>query len=518
MLLRRELIGTGLTHPEHVWEDVAEAGGRSRLPLVCSLPGKEGLANLLQKPASRLPRRLLASSNATSSASDEELFALTGVSGILELWQELFRFGEHLCNRGSAKRDDAWPPGVSFEVGRLRSGRISSVWLPWSAVFEFLHHNQRDAPSSLILSIAEATSRDLEVLARKPRMFLRRVRRKVPLGRAQQLDAACLSWLIKRPGRTAIEKAGSAQEILAVVREESFDTLENRVLKDFLRRAARACGDYLRENSSFRTSARYKCVEHFGRALGRYAQADVFEGVQSVSRISSPNYVLQHDEHYSTVWRAYQDLVRRQATLEHLFEWRFRAYRDIARLLLCSAVWSLAKESDGNGAYTGQGLWIRQKPDAGSVFEPAGWPVPVQVGEENGCWLTMIAPEQLRRSTYMGVPIREIVASLGPDLVVIATRPESRQFSLWAVWTSFGNGAGHSTGRASRALEKIAAEHSSIRGLHGVLVTGAPQQPSREVSPGVSVAIVSHNYHSWRDNELPATRRLIRELIRRDGW
>jgi hypothetical protein len=337
------------------------------------------------------------------------------------------------------------------------------------------------------------------------------------VGRAQQLDAACLSWLIKRPGRTAIEKAGSAQEILAVVREESFDTLENRVLKDFLRRAGRACGDYLRENSNFRSSARYKSVEHFGRALGRYLQADVFDGVQSVSSISNPNYVLQHDEHYSTVWRAYQDLVRRQATLEHLFEWRFRAYRDIARLLLCSAVWSLAKEGDGK-ADTGQGLWIQQKPDAGSIFEPAGWPGPVQIDEEDGCMLTMIAPEQLRRSTYMGVPIREIVASLGPDLVVIATRPGARQFSLWAVWTSFGNGVGHSTALASRALEKIAAEYSSIRGLHGVLVTGTPHQPSHDVSLNLRVATVSHNYHSWKDNELPATRGLIRELIRRDGW
>jgi hypothetical protein len=84
------------------------------------------------------------------------------------LWQELFRFGEYVCGRGSGTDEDAWPANVSSVPGRLRSGRVSSVWLPWTAVFEFLHHDQREAPSALILSICETVSRDLEVLVRKP--------------------------------------------------------------------------------------------------------------------------------------------------------------------------------------------------------------------------------------------------------------------------------------------------------------------------------------------------------------
>lgn len=526
LFVRSELSRLELAQPTLLWHTDADVGATTQLPIVCSLPGKEDSLNLFQEPASRLPRRLVVKNQSTNSVGNEEEFLLAGVSSILNFWQELFRFGEHVCCRGNPHRDDAWPTGVKIEAGRLRSGRISSVWLPWSAVVEFLHHDHRDAPSALILSIAESASHDLEVLVRKPRMFLRRVRRKVPLGRAQQLDAACLSWLIKRPGRTAIEKAGSAQEILAVVREESFDTLENQVLKDFIQRASRACWDYLRENSAFGNSARYKCVKEFDRALSRYAQANVFTGVRSLSRITNPNYVLQHDEHYSTIWKSHQDLVRRQASIEHLFEWRFRAYRDLVRLLFCCTAWSLSAETERQTrSDSGQGLWIRQKPDAGSIFEANGWPTPLRCDRSDGFCLFIVAPEQLRRNSYMGVPIREVIASLGPDLAVIVTRPDTREFSLWVVWTSFGSRVPPSctptglTGeRTSTLLRKIATKYSAIRGLHGILVTGTPRQSEPDAPEGVGLLSVSNDYLSWRQDELSRTEEMFRKLIQQDKW
>lgn len=450
---------------------------------------------------------------------------MEGSSSILKLWQELFRFGEYVCDRDSGTDEGAWPTSVSCDPGRLRSGRVSSVWLPWSAVFEFLHHDQREAPSALILTISEEVSRVLEILVRKPRMFLQRVRRKVPLGQAQQLDGACLSWLIKRPGRTAIEKAGSAQEILAVVREESFDTLENRVLKAFLRRADRACGEYLRDCDEFRGTARFKTVEKFGRSVARYAQFEAFNGVGSVSSSASPNYVLQHDERYSKIWKAYQDLVRRQATLEHLYEWRSRAYRDLVRLLFSTAIWSLSQQAAArNRADSGQGLWIRRKPESGSVFEPVGWPSPALVGGPDGCWLTMIAPENLCRDSYMGVPIREIVGGFGADLAVVVTRPGQLHASLWIIWTSFGDSLEtdglaetESLTRLSTLIGEVAEAHPNLQAIRGVLVTGSQRRSPPWDTSDIMMLSASQSYLSWKEREFPETKHLIGKLIEADA-
>jgi hypothetical protein len=498
----------------------------SRLPVVCSTIDGQGRLTLLQRPQSRFPPKLALGDEASRLRTSEDHFTVDGTSSILMFWQELFRFGEHICGRGSGTDGDTWPTSVSPDPGRLRSGRISSVWLPWSAVFEFLYHDQREAPSSLILTICEEVSRDLEVLVRKPRMFLQRVRRKVPLGRAQQLDSACLSWLIKKPGRTAIEKAGSAQEILAVVREESFDTLENRVLKDFLRRAGRAGGEYLRDCAEYSGSSRVKTVERFSRSVARYTQFEVFKGVRSVSSASSPNYVLQHDERYSKIWKAYQDLVRRQATLEHLYEWRSRAYRDTVRLLFSTAIWSLSEESvSSNKIDSGQGLWIRRTPDTGTVFESVGWPSPALIGGPNGCCLQMIAPEKLRRDSYMGIPIRDIVAGFGADLAVVVTRPGQRQASIWLIWASFGGlsetdelGVSESLARLSTLTGEVAKEHPNLRSIRGVLVTGSLTRSRKRDTSNVSLLSVTQNHLSWKNREFSETRDLIRKLIKADAW
>lgn len=515
-LVRTQLGSLDHSHPGREWHDEA-APHDPRLPVVFSSVNGQGRLMLRQQPQSRFPRKL---------ASAEDEFTVEGASSILRLWQELFRFGEYVCDRGVGTDEDAWPSSILPDPGRLRSGRVSGVWLPWSAVFEFLHHDQREAPSSLILTICEGVSRDLEVLVRKPRMFLQRVRRKVPLGQAQQLDGTCLSWLIKRPGRTAIEKAGSAQAILAVVRQESFDTLENQVLKTFLMRAGRACCEYLRDSAEYRDTARFKTVEKFGRSVVRYEQFEVFNGVRKVSRAISPNYVLQHDERYSKIWKAYQDLVRRQATLEHLYEWRSRAYRDLVRLLFSTAIWSLSHQSAaGKQADSGQGLWIRKKPEAGSVFESTGWPGPALVGGPDGCWLTMIAPENLSRASYMGFPIRDIVGGLGADLAVVVTRPDQDQASLWIIWASFGDSLetdglaeSESLGRLATLIREVAEANPNLRAIRGILVTGSQRRFQSWDTNDIQLLSVAQNYLSWKEREFPGTKQLIRRLIEADAW
>jgi hypothetical protein len=73
--------------------------------------------------------------------------------------------------------------------------------------------------------------RDLE---KRIRRVLRRHRELTPLDRVQEMDRASMVWLSRQPGRTIAERAGSSQRILATVRRENFDTLENRVLHAYI--------------------------------------------------------------------------------------------------------------------------------------------------------------------------------------------------------------------------------------------------------------------------------------------
>ena len=58
--------------------------------------------------------------------------------------------------------------------------------------------------------------------------------KKCSLDRVQEMDRASMRWLSKQPGTTLAQRAGSDQRVLAIVRKENFDTLENRVLHAYL--------------------------------------------------------------------------------------------------------------------------------------------------------------------------------------------------------------------------------------------------------------------------------------------
>lgn len=126
----------------------------------------------------------------------------------------------------------------------LAKNRIGALPLTWKKISQVI--NTGSPPEEPITRIAKNNFADVDELIRNLRKVLMRVREKVNIGRVQQVDAQCLRWLTRQPGRNAIEKAGSKQEILGVVRVENFNTLENRVLKDFLQRCFDLSSMYLR--------------------------------------------------------------------------------------------------------------------------------------------------------------------------------------------------------------------------------------------------------------------------------
>lgn len=88
---------------------------------------------------------------------------------------------------------------------------------------------------ALIVKIAEDMSRKLSVVVHAARKILYRERQLISASRVAEIDTNCLRWIVRQPGDTLVEKAAlNRQRIFGVIRRESYDTLENRVLKDFL--------------------------------------------------------------------------------------------------------------------------------------------------------------------------------------------------------------------------------------------------------------------------------------------
>jgi len=127
-------------------------------------------------------------------------------------------------------------------IAQSRRGALPLDWVKINAIV----NPETDAPpETLITRISRECLTDTEDILGNLRKVLIRERETMSLGMVQQVDAHCLRWLCRQPGHDAIEKAGAKQRILAIVRRENFNTLENRVFKDFLMRCSQETAQYL---------------------------------------------------------------------------------------------------------------------------------------------------------------------------------------------------------------------------------------------------------------------------------
>lgn len=192
----------------------------------------------------------------------------------------------------------------------------------------------KEPPLQLIVTIAQQDYHLIKNVGESLRRVLRRERNKVNVDRAQQLDASCLLWLSKQPGRNTAEKAGSKQQILAIVRYESFDTLENRVFKDFLKLCVSE-GIRYRNNfkAGFPKSSRLKDVARLIVLCSSFLQSPEIQHVSNLKSNPKPNYVLQKNPNYYAIWKRYLELRRKHQLIEDLWPTRHIIWKEYFALL-----------------------------------------------------------------------------------------------------------------------------------------------------------------------------------------
>jgi hypothetical protein len=231
----------------------------------------------------------------------------------------------------------------SFNLGMLDTIRLGTderfnafqvYWDRLSKAWATSNDAHSDPPMALIVRHANELKKRIDSIAERPRSILRRTRRLTPLNRVDHVDTASLRWLSRQPGITVAERAGSKQQIMAVQREESFDTLENRVLRDYSARAAMIASAYCERYSKLENSIRWKAVKGFSRSSHRHDR-DMRE--REISRASyplTPNYVLLHDQRYRLIWRAYLEIIRQEDEEDEAWRWQYRLWCDFVRLTI----------------------------------------------------------------------------------------------------------------------------------------------------------------------------------------
>ncbi|MDR0563123.1 MAG: DUF2357 domain-containing protein [Spirochaetaceae bacterium] len=120
----------------------------------------------------------------------------------------------------------------------------------------------------------------------------------MPIHAARELDKTSLIWISRKPGRNIREKLGGKPAIMAVKRRHSIDTLENRLLKAFVKRLS----GYLEKRSAF-IDDDPKCTDLL-RLLKRWLRDESLDEIGDWRNIP-PNNTLLHHKQYRKIWNAW---------------------------------------------------------------------------------------------------------------------------------------------------------------------------------------------------------------------
>lgn len=222
----------------------------------------------------------------------------------------------------------------------------------------------RPLPADTIQFAAEFLAEPLRHILHHGRSKIVREHVLQPPHRLREMDAACVNWLGRMPGRTVREKLAGRTSALGVVRAFSLDTHENRVV----RRVAQVLGDWIAWRLEAITTGAYDedaavrgtlelchelCVEDFPSS----PLASV-----PLSLTPEANNVLLRDRNYSRVWRAWLSLRGLLAELPWL-------WRDCEARFRTAFFWALAAELAGTpGACLADGLSRVIPGPAGAAF------------------------------------------------------------------------------------------------------------------------------------------------------
>ena len=246
----------------------------------------------------------------------------------------------------------------------LVAGKKRELPLDWAYLLDEMTKAEADPPLRLITSIANNQLSLIDRISKSMRKYLRRERQMQHLSQAQQVDDKCLLWLTRQPGYSAVQKAGARQQILAVVRKESYDTLENRVFKHFLRLALATSRRYLRDyQAAFSETSLIANMRKLASLCNRELHSEQMQGVGDLRSLPSPNYVLMHDKNYRLIWQLYKKLILQEQFIIWVWPYRHQFMLEYFQLFFSASL-----RIDDYEAVFESKIWLRPTPDKGAFL------------------------------------------------------------------------------------------------------------------------------------------------------
>jgi hypothetical protein len=401
--------------------------------------------------------------------------------------------------------------------------------LPWRKIEDIIFKIAEDVAEprmALIVDIAEHMLGRISIVVNAARKILFRERRMLPAGRVAETDSACLRWFVRQSGETMAQKAAvNRQRLLGLARRETFDTLENKVLKDFLFRCAidgrRYLNTEVRDDQQLQQSKRARMVWRYRHLCTGLHQTPHLEGVTKPPSVLRPNYVLQNDYRYKKIWKHYVRLLRREDEEDRLWDWQSRTWADVSRLLVNTALFKLSRKN-ADGANAGlrfeelltSAINVRKEQQLGCRIRAGSDPGPFIVrrwGTERiqASVLEIVHPDQAR-----GHSATRLLGRLGGHLYLVLTPLSGGQRSIVVIWAVHTAGAevhppwediGRSAGQALQNHKRILDDSRKIDLpiLHGFVVTSDMESKSAELHPGKSGGLhlvqVATDQRCWKD-------------------
>lgn len=314
------------------------------------------------------------------------------------------------------------------------------------------------ASRALICVLAGELPVPIQEIVERPRRLLRRKHAQVGLDRLQEMDITALIDYARRPGQTAAIKAGDRQRLMAVVREESADTLENRVVHDLCRRArmagigyvAEECfrcpkrdtcnGERRRSEESNECSRRVKRVDAFARRCEQFLLSATLTSVTSLTApCRMPNYALQQNVRYMKVWDAYQRLLRQEDIRDQTWRWKRRAWTDFVRVCLMETMRTLTLAGTPPVFRASEKpLRIRKEPQFGCWLKAEPFDGPL-VFEKDGQYISLYLFNREDVGRVSGLEKLKL-DRLNADLYWIAVSTGWPEVRAVPVWTLVGDG------------------------------------------------------------------------------
>jgi hypothetical protein len=176
---------------------------------------------------------------------------------------------------------------------------------------EHLGGGDAPVPFSIPLWVHEFAADAIASVLERPRTRQVRSASLQSLHRVRELDARCMTWLVKQPGRTVREKVYRGRA-LGVVRLQSVDSLENRlarqvcvILAHDISRARQRWPDLSRHRTSAERVCALDALEHL---CSRQLAESPVGSLPSPSQFS-PSNALLWDRRYGKIWRVWRRLV-----------------------------------------------------------------------------------------------------------------------------------------------------------------------------------------------------------------